>query len=100
MKRFLDRATVLFGFFSFLSLIGYFLAGHDIWHDYASPEVWTRVGQSLPSWYSPVSRCPLEWRMLQVGFLLMLMFHLLLFTRWLLSGVRPPDATRNPCEGS
>lgn len=82
MKKVLDGGIVLFGVLSFLSLILFFLALSDIGHDYASPEVWARAGQTLPSWYVPeVNRCPLEWRALQVGFLLMLTFHLLLFVR-------------------
>jgi len=86
MKRIqiLNRAIEIFGVLSFLSLVGYYLAGHDIWHDYASPEVWARAGQALPGWYSPVNRCPLEWGMLQVGLLLMLTFHVLLFVRLLM----------------
>jgi len=80
-KEFIGSATALFGILSFASLVGYFLALHDIWHDYASPEVWARAGQTLPDWYSPVNRCPLEWLMLQVGFLLMLAFHILLFVK-------------------
>ncbi len=73
-----------------MSLAGYFLACHDIWHDYASPEVWTRAGQALPDWYSPFNRCPLEWRVLQVGFVLVTAFHALLFVRRLLgSGEKP-----------
>lgn len=83
-KELLNSAITLFGFLSCMSLVGYFLAGHDIWHDYASPEVWARAGEALPSWYSPVNRCPLEWRVLQIGFLLMLVFHALLFVRRLL----------------
>ncbi len=86
MKRIqlVNRTIEVFGVLSFLSLVGYYLAGHDIWHDYASPDVWTRAGQALPSWYSPVNRCPLEWGVLQVGFLLMLTFHVLLFVRLLM----------------
>ena len=86
MRRpFTDPVMVLLGILSFASLIFYFLALHDIWHDYASPEVWIRAGQTLPGWYSPVNRCPLEWGILQAGFLLMLAFHVLLFLR-LVSG--------------
>jgi hypothetical protein len=59
-----------------------FLAGQDIWHDFASPEVWARAGHPLPEWYSPVNRCLLEWRVMQVGFILVLAFHLLLIIRW------------------
>ena len=81
----LDGLVALFGALSFLGLAGWFLAGHDIWHDYASPEVWMRAGQALPDWYSPLSRCPLEWGVMQVGFLLVLAFHVMLIIRW---GVR------------
>jgi hypothetical protein len=81
-KHWLDTAVGIFGPLSFLSLIGFFLAGHDIWHDYASPEVWARAGQALPTWYSPGNRTPLEWGMMQVGFLIVLAFHVLLFARF------------------
>ena len=86
MKRreWMDLLVILFGFLSFMSLIAFFLAGQDIWHDYASPEVWARAGQNLPDWYSPVNRCGLEWGFMQVGFVLMLTFHILLFLRRLL----------------
>ena len=86
MKRiqWLDMAILIFGGLSFMSLIMYFLALHDIWHDYASPEVWARAGQTLPGWFDPGNRCPTEWGMLQIGFLLMLIFHILLFVRGML----------------
>jgi hypothetical protein len=83
-KQWLDMAILIFGGLSFVSLICYFLALHDIWHDYASPEVWSRAGQTLPAWYDPVNRCPGEWGILQIGFPLMLIFHILLFVRRML----------------
>jgi hypothetical protein len=83
-KRWLDAAIAILGPLSFLSLVGYFLALHDIWHDYASPEVWARAGQTLPSWYSPYNRTPGEWGMMQVGFVVIVAFHVLLFARYLL----------------
>ncbi len=94
MKRnqLLDGAISVFGFLSFMSLIGYFLALHDIWHDYASPEVWGRAGQALPDWYSPGNQTSLEWGMLQFGFCLMLVFHILLFWKMLLGTKKPPGA--------
>jgi hypothetical protein len=88
-RQCLDAAVIVFGFLSFISLVGYFLALHDIWHDFASPEVWARAGQALPEWYSSVNRCPLEWGMLQAGFCLMLIFHILLFGRRLVGSGRP-----------
>jgi hypothetical protein len=74
-KRWLDSAVLVFGVLSLLSLAAFFLALTDISHDYASPDVFARAGQPLPDWYSPVNRCPLEWRILQIGFVLMLAFH-------------------------
>ncbi len=80
-KKTLDSLVVVFGMLSLVSLVLYFLALHDIWHDYASPEVWLRAGQAIPYWYSPVNRCPLEWAMLSLGFLPIAVFHVLFFTR-------------------
>jgi hypothetical protein len=81
-KRWIDTAVGVLGILSFLSLVGFFLALHDIWWDYASPAVWAHAGQSLPPWYSPVNGTPDEWRMMQVGFLVIAAFHLLLFARY------------------
>lgn len=93
-RKWLDAAIWVFGILSFLSLIAFFLALTDIWHDYASPDVFARAGQSLPDWYSQFNRCLLEWRFLQVGFVLMLVFHILLIVRWL-SGRRGQKRCRN-----
>jgi hypothetical protein len=90
----MDLAVVIFGSLSFISLIFYFLALHDIWHDYASPEVWARAGQNLPSWYDPVNRCPVEWGILQIGFLMMLSFHILLVTRHIVARSEPQKPPR------
>ena len=89
-RRFVDAAVAILAPFSVLSLIGFFLAGHDIYDDYASPEVWARAGQPLPAWYSPGNRTPLEWGMMQVGFVVIVAFHVLLFARYLM---RAPRAT-------
>ena len=82
-RRWLDSAVLVFGVLSFLSLVAFFLALTDIWHDYASPDVFAKAGQPLPDWYSAYNRCSLEWRVLQVGFGVMLVFQILLFVRWL-----------------
>jgi len=81
--RWLDTGAAILGVLSFLGLFFFYAALHDIWHDYASPEVWSHAGQNLPDWYSPVNRCPLEWGFLQVGFLMILSFHILLAVRWI-----------------
>jgi hypothetical protein len=82
--RWIETAVAVAGTLSFLSLIGFFLALHDIWWDYASPAVWAHAGQPLPDWYSPVNRTPGEWRMMQVGFVVLVSFHVLLFVRYLI----------------
>jgi hypothetical protein len=93
----LNRAILVLGFLSFISLIGYFLALHDIWHDYAGPEVWARAGQGLPEWYSPVNRTPAEWGVVQFGFCFMLLFHVLLFVKLVLrDGISPNSSGRMP----
>lgn len=96
-RRWLDSAIAVFGVLSFLSLVGMFLAGHDIWWDYASPAVWAHAGQLLPDWYSPVNRTPVEWGTMQVGYLVIVVFHVLLFVRLLL---RTKSAAQNPVPGS
>jgi hypothetical protein len=86
LKQFMNAAVILFGTLSFLSLILLFGVLSDIWHDFASPEVWARAGMDLPAWYSPeVNQCPGEWRALQICFLIIIAFHILLFARWLAS---------------
>ncbi len=82
-RRLLDAAVAILGTLSFLSLIGFFLALHDIWWDYASPAVWAHAGEPLPPWFSPENQTPGEWAMMQVGFVLVLAFHVLLFVRYL-----------------
>jgi hypothetical protein len=83
-RRWIDTAVGVVAPFSALSLVGFFLAGHDIYQDYASPEVWARAGQPLPVWYSPLSRTPLEWGMMNTGFVVIVAFHVLLFVRYLM----------------
>ena len=75
-KGLLSSAVIVLGVLSFLSLVFYFLALHDIYHDYASPEILSRAAiTAVPGWAS----CSLEWGILQAGFLLMIAFHVLFF---------------------
>lgn len=91
-RRWIDTTVAILGTLSFLSLIAFFLALHDIWWDYASPAVWAHAGQPLPSWYSPVNRTPDEWAVMQVGFVLIVAFHVLLFVRYLVrTGTPTPE---------
>jgi hypothetical protein len=82
--RWIDAAVAVVGPLSFLSLIGCFLALHDIWWDYASPAVWSHAGRPLPDWYSPYNRTPGEWAIMQVGFFVLVVFHVLLSARYVI----------------
>lgn len=94
--KYLNSAISILGVFSFLSLLAFYGALHDIWHDYASSEVWAHAGQPLPEWYATVNRCPLEWGVVQVGFLFVLAFHVLFFVRIIKSQSAPaPKPTLN-----
>ena len=81
-------AVAVFGAVSMLCLLSYFLALHDIYHDYASPEVLkmqTTLGLgALPEW----TECPLEWRAIQIAFWPMLLFHILFLTAILSGWIR------------
>ena len=70
-------AVVVFGVVSLLCLLSHFPALHDISHDYASPEVLevhtSLSPDALPEW----TKCPLEWRALQIAFWPILIFHIL-----------------------
>jgi hypothetical protein len=70
-------ATAVLGILSLVCLFGYYLALHDIYYDYASPSVLQEQAkiapESLPDW----TACPLEWRVVGIGFWLMLAFHVM-----------------------
>lgn len=76
-RKAVGTAMAALGIVSLLCLVAYFLALHDIHHDYASPEVLkeqTTLGpDALPAWTS----CPLEWRVIRFAFWPMLLFHIL-----------------------
>jgi hypothetical protein len=70
-------ALVILGLLSLVSLVFMFLALSDIQKDFASPQVFLRAGQPLPAWYvQNVNTCPLEWRVLQIGWATTLLFNL------------------------
>ncbi|MCC6698849.1 MAG: hypothetical protein IT365_24710 [Candidatus Hydrogenedentes bacterium] len=67
--------TLILGAASLFCLAAYFLALDDIFDDYASPaliqEYLTRSRVDLPDW----TACPLEWRIVRLGFWPMAAFH-------------------------
>jgi hypothetical protein len=76
-RRPITVAVTALSVVSLVCLIGCYLALHDIYRDYASPKVLLEhVGLTqapLPEW----TECPLEWRVIRVGFWPMLAFHIL-----------------------
>jgi hypothetical protein len=75
---------VILGLLSLVSLVFMFLALSDISQDFASPQAFLRAGQPLPSWYvQSVNSCPLEWRVLQIGWATTLLFNLGFFVNLL-----------------
>ena len=76
MEAAMAKATAVLGMVSLLSLVGYYLALHDILRDYASTKVLQEqaglAAGALPDW----TACSLEWRVIGVGFWPMLLFHI------------------------
>ena len=76
-QRLISTAIATVGVLSFVCLIGYHLALHDIFSDYVSPKVLEKqvglTGASLPGW----TGCPQEWWFVRIGFWPMLAFHVL-----------------------
>ena len=78
-SKIVSAITVALGVASLVCLVGYFLALHDISQDYASPKVLRDhagiAADILPRW----TTCDLEWAVIYLGFLPMLIFHVLFF---------------------
>mgnify|MGYP001766983030 CR=1 FL=1 len=78
-NRIVTTITLALGVVSFFCLVGFLLALHDIFQDYVSPKVlrdYAAFGVGIvPGW----SRCPMEWTVVDFGFLPMLVFHLVFF---------------------
>jgi hypothetical protein len=86
LKRILNGAVCVFGCLSPLILFTVWAATHDIWNDYVSAPLYSKFGTDLPVWYvENVHSCPGEWRALEIALLLIVIFYLLLFARFLVS---------------
>jgi hypothetical protein len=86
LRRLLNGGIFVLGLISPLTLFAVWAAGHDIFADYVSDRLLSKAGKTLPGWYDPlVNSCPGEWKALSIAFLLIFIFHLLLFFRFLLS---------------
>lgn len=71
--------TVIPGVISLICLLGYSLALHDIYYDYASPKVLQEQAHITPETLPEWTACPLEWRIVSIGFWLILVFHIVFF---------------------
>lgn len=86
LRRFLNGAVFLFGLLSPVSLFVIWAAAHDISYDYVSSRLYSQAGTTLPGWYDPsVNSCFLEWTASSVAFLVLILFHALLFVRFLVA---------------
>jgi hypothetical protein len=93
-KRFLNVAICFFGCISPLYLFVVRATTHDIYNDYLSAKLLARYKMALPGWYVwDVHSCHGEWNGLAIAFSLILIFHILLLARFILSQmVRSPEA--------
>jgi hypothetical protein len=86
LKKVLNGAICLFGVLSPATLFTVWATSHDIWNDYVSAALYSKPGRTLPGWYdSNVNSCHGEWNALSIAFLVILVFHVLLFVRFLIA---------------
>ncbi len=86
LGRILNGTLCAFGALLPLILFTAWAAGHDIYKDYVSESLLMKFETYMPGWCSAdVHACPLEWSALQISLLLFLVFHMLLFARFLVT---------------
>jgi hypothetical protein len=86
LKKLLNGAVCGVGFLIPLALFTIGATTHDIWWDYMSVPLFTRFKTDLPSWYdSSVHSCQGEWTALGIGFMVIVLFSVLLFARFLVN---------------
>ena len=86
LQKFLNGAICIFGVLSPITLFTVWATTHDIWNDYISAALYSKPGRTLPAWYdSGVHSCHGEWNALLIAFLVIIIFHLLLFLRFLIT---------------
>jgi len=86
LRRVLNVAICFLGCLSPLYLFVGWATTHDIYNDYMSAKLFSRYNMDLPGWYVwDVHSCHGEWNALSIVFGLIILFHILLFTRFLVS---------------
>jgi hypothetical protein len=78
-NEYMRRATTIIGVVSFICLLDYLLALHDIYVDYASRDTWLSENRPVPEWLPTWTACPLEWWSVRLGYIPMVAFHILFF---------------------
>jgi hypothetical protein len=85
-KRFLNVAIYAIGCLSPLYLFMVWATTQDIRKEYLSTGLLSKYNMPIPSWYVwDVHSCHGEWATFNVGLALIIIFHLLLFTRFIMS---------------
>ena len=86
LKKILNGAICILGVLSPAALFTIWATTHDIWHDYVSAALYSKPGRMFPGWYdADVNSCRGEWHALSIAFLAIIIFHLLLFVRFLIA---------------
>jgi hypothetical protein len=86
LKRFLNIAICVLGCLSPLYLFMVWATTQDIQKEYLSIRLLSKYKMATPSWYVwDVHSCHGEWATFSVGLALIIIFHLLLFARFVMS---------------
>jgi hypothetical protein len=89
LRRFVNAAILFFGCISPIYLFMVWATTSDIYKDYLSATLLARYKTALPGWYVwDVHSCHGEWNVLALAFTLIVIFHLLLLARLILSTVK------------
>lgn len=93
--RLITTATAILGTLSLICLIGYYLALHDSFNDYVSPKMLQHQAALAPGGLPEWTACPLEWRIIGLGFWPMLAFHVLFLVSLTWRATKNAPGTRN-----
>jgi len=88
LKRFLNISICVLGCFSPLYLFMVWATTQDIQKEYLSTGLLSKYKMEIPSWYVwDVHSCHGEWTTFSLGLALIIVFHLLLFARYVTSHI-------------
>jgi len=88
LRRCLNVAICVFGCLSPLYLFMVWATTQDIQKEYLSTRLLAKYNMAIPSWYVwDVHSCHGEWATFSLGLALIIIFHLLLFARFVISNL-------------